>query len=482
VTRYDGKALIPAPFVHYTLEPERTEDGTEIGSRFIVEIKGKLVSWKGAPLSDGSHYTSPTGYPADDLTVEADPDKQLPAIFAKQAAVQAMFATPGKLLEVKPYDGSPPLTAYPAKVRVEFADGEGRGANWTQYCEYTITLECPALYLNGVQIGSDTRHVQRASDEWQIEPADDVARTYRIQRTVSAQGKKYYSDPPSGGGETYRPWQYASGYVLNVLGLGLRNFDRVVCSGVLNQPSGVQAYNYRRSQQLNELAGTFSVTESWLSYIPVSGIHALEDFTVDLRTDGQNGGLTQVSIQGQVQGLEVRDNVVGTRLTTKYQNALSGWAVLKPQLPAIAEASFGAPINPTVQTANVSLNYVNGVIGFNYQYDNRADTPVVGAKQFSLTVTSNRLADVHAEVPVLGRAAGPVLQAVGTSTATKKGVQIEASMGAGTYGGSLPTSPNTDALVATYAPSATQVFLDENNETFNPYSGRYTRTTAWTYQ
>jgi hypothetical protein len=477
--RYNGKDIIPAPFVSYKPVQDRTEDGTKIGAQYEITVRGRLVPWKGSPFADGTFSTITSGYPADDTAVRDDYDKRLTAILAKQKALTDLFQNnPGSLFEVMVWDGGSPLTCYPTLVSLEFPEGL-----WVEYCDFVITLVACELYLGGVPIGADASHVQRAEDAWEIQPGDELARTYQIRRTVSAQGKTHYaSGAGSSGTQSYRPWEYASGYVLNVLKLGLKP-ARQAASGVLNlfPASGWNAYDYRRQQSLSELAGTFSVTETWTAFLPtVAGIHAMVDYVADVREGIDDGGLTRVSINGQVRGFEERDNTTFLGRTTKYQNALSGWNNLSPTLPSLANGFAGLACNPATINRVVGYNPTAGVVTFNYEYDNRPTPAISGAKSCSITVTNRDGVDVFAEIPVIGRGTlGPILQNVNLTQAKRRTVQIEALMPAQVYGGGAPSEPNTDALVASYAPGGT-VFVDDNTRTFTD-KGRYSRTTSWVY-
>jgi hypothetical protein len=72
-------------------------------------------------------------------------------------------------------------------------------------------------------------------------------------------------------------------------------------------PTALQAFNYVRGQSLNELAGTFAATETWVCYDPKGEPPAVHEQTVEQRY-ALADNRTAVTVQGTVTGLEVRDN------------------------------------------------------------------------------------------------------------------------------------------------------------------------------
>ncbi len=61
---YDGKSLIPGPYVGFTRKIERSADGRARQRGWTITVKGKAVAFKGSPDNDGNFWTG-SGYPAD---------------------------------------------------------------------------------------------------------------------------------------------------------------------------------------------------------------------------------------------------------------------------------------------------------------------------------------------------------------------------------------------------------------------------------
>ena len=63
---YDGKKLIPAPFLAITREANIQEDGKKLDWTYQLTLTAKLCVDKGSPASTGAWHTL-TGYPADEV-------------------------------------------------------------------------------------------------------------------------------------------------------------------------------------------------------------------------------------------------------------------------------------------------------------------------------------------------------------------------------------------------------------------------------
>lgn len=465
-TSYDGKKLVPLTYAGYTKEYQRSEDGTKIGQIYIITLRGTIVAYKGSPDSGGNFWTA-SGYPPDE-TIAAD--SRLKAIERKQEAIRCLFSTDGLLLEVSPWDGSAPFKCNPRVRSIEFAEGL-----WFETSTYTIVLEADFIYNNLIENcpADITPYIADSSEEWQIE-ANDVIDTYRLTHVLSAKGKRHYDETGTLVGEA---WQQASGWVIPRLGL---DTTRMRAPGVLNLPASYQGFNYVRSNVVNELTGTFGVTESWI----VSSGVATEDFTVETRTSLQDN-LTQVTINGSVQGLESRNNTTwDTRTQTKYAAASGYFAnTVQSSLLNRAQQYSGLSLNPASLDSTIGRNPINGVITYSYTYNNRAANLVAGSISDSLEIIDNFQNDVFAAIGVIGRTLGPVLQDLSTKTEKRRTINLECRMPAQQYGESAPEEPTVTSIFTEYAPDYDYVrFIAQNDKTWNPVTGAFRRTITYVYE
>ncbi len=491
---YDGKKLIPAPFVSVTKNYQTAGDGEKVGSLFQLSIIGTIVAFKGSPNSSRVFHTS-SGSPADEVIAA---NARLGAILRKQEAIRDLFSDEGKSMEFQSADGSQPMKCNARVLSIEFSNDL-----WFDRCEYTITLECDELSVNGISQGEDgfSEYISSATETWSFETSEDQPedlgsnRTYRLTHSLSAQGKRFFDNT----GALLRPaWENARLWVQPRLG-----FDSVIAlsSGVNNLPTYYQGLNHVRSENVGENTGDYSVTETW---ILASGT-ALEDFTVNTRSD-LDSGLKSVGVEGNVRGLETR-NANFNITSAKYDNALTKFNAASGLALTRAQSYSGFTLNITPLNTTIGRNPITGTISYSFEYNNRASNLLSSAKSESITMGDSFGVDVFAAVGVLGRSVGPVLQRLNTKNPTTRSLSIEAVYGSDYVGNGNATSrliskhPRNNATRLTELNSiinatqpvlagalnnngavATTVFISNQTENWNATEGRYSLQIEWTYE
>lgn len=485
---YNSKRIIPAPpAVSIQKIYNKTPDGTTINAGFEISINGTALADHGSPSSTGVFWDQ-SGYPPDETVPDAS---RLAAIMRKQEALRELFSEEGHTFEIQSADATAPMKCNPRVIGITFGEGL-----WYNTCPYTITLQADVIYINGQAFGEDdfsSVYISDASESWNLEVDDtpegiDLPRTYRMSHTISATGKRFYDDT---GTLVKQAWEQAQSYVLPRLG-----FSSVVAlsSGINNLPDYYQGYNFSRSEQKDQLAGQYSVTENW---ILASG-RALEEFNVETKNDPSNG-LTSVSIGGTINGLEIRDQNMQL-VTKKYTNALDKWGTVESSLLSRAQAYAGINLNPIPLSRLVGKNDINGVITYSYEFDSRPSNLFSGASFESITISENFPADLFAAVAVIGRDNGPVLQYLNSQTERAATLNIDVviappSFGDGSIGalrtafyGSNPriTQPNVfENIFQAARPglnynTAIELVRDKN-ENWDVKNGRYNFTCSFVF-
>jgi hypothetical protein len=456
----DSKKIIPGPFVRITNDIKRSEDGSVRQAGFNISVKGKLTAFKGSPDSTGAFWTA-SGYPPDE-TIPID--SRLASLRNKQGALCNLFAIEGKLFEIQPYDGSAPIKFNATLLGIDFDEG-----NWVEYVNYTVNLHANSIWFGAIECkgtaGNAASFTDLPEESWSVEQEDE-GRAYRFSHTVTSTQKKTFD---SAGALLKKGWENARDVVVTKLGI-----DKSVITST--PASGWGAYNYLRSEQIDEAGGKYSVTENWLLYdeAKTDGVPCVEEYEVTTRTT--EDGRTSVTINGTLKGLDVKDNTTGAFISGKYSNAALRYGILEPELYAIASASAGTTLNGSPVSNQIGKNFNTGVISFNREYNDR---PVIiaGATSATIQVNDKRPSQVFATHVVPGKAAGPVLQDIFTKTAKQRSLAIEAALSVATIS-FTPTKPDTDGIVATYFPGG---FVDRDEENWSPHTGRYSRQVGWTY-
>jgi hypothetical protein len=373
-----------------------------------------------------------------------------------------------------PWDGTTPIKCNPRVASIDFEAGI-----WHDRCEYTITLNADDIigYINPSGEDLFSQYIKSAEENWSLEFNDqaenlDLHQTFRLTHTLSAQGVRHFN---VSAGLTMPAWQQARNWVSPRLGI---DTDRILASGSMNLPAFMQGFNHVRSESVDEMGGIYGVIESWL----IASGDALEEFTVETRS-GTEDGLTHVSVNGTVTGLETRNsNFQVTK--TKFTAASGTFTNVQNALLSRAQVYSNTSLNALPISQAIGRNPLNGVITYNVDYDTRPSTNIAGAKSEVISVTENNQGDVFAAIPVLGRTLGPVLQDIGTKTARQRSLSIEAVMTpvAGISTGVLLGFPDSSAIVSAVRPTTTQVFKESDQENWSATTGRYSRNITWTYE
>jgi hypothetical protein len=233
------------------------------------------------------------------------------------------------------------------------------------------------------------------------------------------------------------------------------------------------------------------------------------------------------------------NSAVANVYPNKYENALSGWIYdIKPyayRRASLAMRSVDRANNTYTNPANTSTppnnpfyceeNLLNpnpistteghdprkGTISYSVEYTNKLNL-ISGVLSENIGINDTGPADVFGESFIIGRRLGPILQSLNAKTSARKDVSIDitvvppssaanlsmTSTGCPMYtGGSIYSSINT--LIEALRPFGArtseyfgntgargvqngQVFVSQDNQTWNPSEGRYSRNVSWVYQ
>ncbi|SVA80008.1 uncharacterized protein METZ01_LOCUS132862 [marine metagenome] len=463
--------------------------------------------------------------------------RELFAQEGKKFEIEGIDAATSNSVGEYPLTPSGSLYCFPRINNITFTEGQ-----WVNTVDYTIGLECDEVFgLQGAQRdgypfgGAGTEdaqvsgeyfldaighklYLESATEDWALEFNEtpqtvESHHTFRLSHNVSAVGKKAYDE----GGLISEPWRQAQRWVSPRLGL-----DNTFIKGQGSTPDGSPAsglnlshawgtstgFNHTRSETTDELAGSYAVNETWI----ISSGNALEEFSVDTNTDAETSKTT-VSVQGLVTGLDTRD--------TDFRITESKWDAAEAKYEAISTGGLTSTIFQRVQaysgitdvnseplSSTIGRNPVAGTISYSYSYDDRPGNCISGAISESIVIQDTHPHDVFATIPCIGRSQGPVLQNMGTITEATRSVSIDVTMPFASGAKVCPRllyGPDGEILSTTVdymtgaAPKAavdviltafdthlrlnyTQVFINADTESWDPWNGKYTRNLGWTYQ
>lgn len=375
---YNSCLLVPAPFLSIQEQRTKSSDGRTLGVVYSLRIIGKIDAWKGSPQGGslaGAGWGGPynrfwqnSGYPADESVLAAH---RLASIENKIEALRALFATEGAWLEFTSPDGSTPMKVQPRINALNFTEG-----SWFETVDYTIDAECDLIYVNGTPIVpmSFSELIQNATESWDIQEAD-VVKTYRVTHSVNAVGKRTFD---SLGNQVGDPWQNAKDFVTDRLVLGWNgasafssNAGQFIfnnsssASGTVNF-SSLSPYNFARSENVDELGGSYSVTESWI----LAQGSGTDVYNVSVKRLVDDPYTTVIaSIQGTIKGFysDLFD----------YDHRILGanwiWDQLKGNnlYNRVSQYVSGVTLNTQAIGAALDYNPQEGSINYNYEFNNR---------------------------------------------------------------------------------------------------------------
>jgi len=492
------------------------------------------------------------------------------AILSKQRSLKALFAQDGQRLEITDVrEDLPAIICYPRVTSVNFTEG-----TYVTKSEYSITMEADILLhpskdgikpdLDGtlIPVGNSSQDrlypkttkditeddlivalsgafIQNYGETWAIEIDDtqgeviDAAtetiapRSYRISHSINATGKTHYRHTESDIPVKMPAWESARNFVTNRLNRGATDnypnkFTQVggveiIGSGTLDLINKYGGYNLVRTENVDEAAGSYAVTETWF----LSSGNAYEQYNMNI-SSSNSSPFVQVSIEGSIKGLSTFSpsgtiyggsdhksiNDASQSGLPAYENALlkynqisnSGFFGVGSDVYKRANNMVAVGLNSQPASVTIGANKFTGNLTYNLSFDNRPTNIISGAISEDIQVNDTYPGDVFAVIPVLGRQTGPVLQYIGGRTEYKRDVSVSLVMD---YT-KIPYTSGRDPMIlkkpSVVEPTATQLanllkslspqqepgvrkcFISPPSESWSPKAGTYNFNVSFTYE
>jgi len=440
---YKDKAIVPAPLVNIVTNKDYAEDGSLLRTTFAITLTGKIFSYMGGLMNSGTE--------GRDRDIGIEPDERQNKIQEKQAALLDFFkqdtgksTTDPGWMEVEGWDGGPSVIKFKPRFKsIDFKEGA-----WSDYVDYTVQLEADILSIGSIIVGEQpdqTSLEKQIQESWQVDQADDTGRTFKLSHSLSLSAKRFFDIEENQWKEGYDQAKKAietklkgNGETINNLGPDENeDLDTYFKGNIFG--SSVKLYDYNVSFVSDEGAGKVSATETWLLYDlnntadPAGTAPATEEFTIDISVGGENPFSAKIS--GTIKGLKTSDP------NSRIDNAKSKWGAVKPNLKNriqnyLDQMSYsgtisGADPEKSAVNRSIGINTNAGIITYSYEYQEKSLPAGVNVEDFivfNTTVTRTNPIDYgaprqYAVIPVLGRTAGPVVQAL--NSAPERGVTVQ---------------------------------------------------------
>lgn len=442
----NNKRILPAPLVTFEKTIELSDDGRFLGSSYNVNFDGMILQNKGNPIAstgvsfNSSFSTDPwtsTRDSSDDpIHGVGDSDLLISTITKIERLRDALSPATGIKVEIVGFDHNKGLKFYGDLKSFSVANEN----SWANPASYTFSIGFnnfiesanSGLFPDGSSEDKFTYYVQSASDRWSIQEADQyvintgdftqIAKVYNVTRSIEAKGKRIYDES---GVVKLQPWQQASGYVISVLDTNFTLPDTI-----LGVTSGYYLTNRKLVENIDKLAGTYSLEESFM-YVPSgsmpSGQYAIEETSLSIEKG--ESSITTVNLNGTITGIETNNPylISGTGIS-KYTNALNYYNFVKSNFYNRTRQNCGLNwLHPKPKSITEGRNPYAGQITYSYNYDNRPPNLIPGSITEEISVNDVYPGQIFSTTPVIGRSQ-PILQYLGSRSEYKRSLSISVIM------------------------------------------------------
>jgi hypothetical protein len=479
---YGDYSFDPRPLFTVNKETLKTSSNSGLTTKYSMTLNGTIL---------------PTGINLDDNK------GGLNTVIGDAQALQTAFGKDFNLLLLQCDSDTPIVSGYPKVLSIDINNSSD---NYVRRADYTISLELPTLTGTrsdnvGLEDGKgdlSSLGLVSLTDESSIEFLDEriggtslaifgstanLPTVFTITRNISAQGDSL--SPIDG--EYIEPWTRAKQYVIeNLASTGDFHsyFSGLMCV------DGLNIVNNFRTLSVNKTDGSVSATQTYLAY--TGDYSATEDFEVSVEQSSDTP-YTSVSINGTIQGLVGGDLSAGLDncppTGAKFDNAVAMWdGVVSSSMYSRAEKAFdnhghlGITSNLNIKPLSYTLGYnpIAGTVTYSTSYNDRLAFYYASAVTETISYTFNDRADLYASITVLGRAAGPILQPLGSKGPKTQDVSIDVLVKPISTDDDPSDAPST--LTAAYAgimddPASSLVTSD--TKTWEPREGHFTWSKSW---
>lgn len=454
---YDGNLIAPSSFIAVN-KTYNNQGGRVVGSKYNIVLTCRVFAGQGSPLTTGWHTGG--GTPATQSFTTAD--AKFKAICKKLEIINELFQVgkEGKVLEWQDGTTGVPTKCNPRIVSVEIPDSSSFH-RWVEVADYTITFEADELLRSGSGESFDVdgdalEYIENLSESFSMEEQKEGDVTsYVLTRSVQATGRRHYI---SDGSVPKEAWERAKDACL----LRLANTNRHSDFDTVNLGS-LTGYEDTKSETIDEANGSYSITQVKI----FASQNFIQTIEVSTNTGASN---TTVTVSGNIRGL-------GDTAAARLSNAEAGYSV--SGMYTIANTYSGITgLHPEPLNSTVGKSIYGGSLSFTLEFDDRPTHYITDSLSENITIDQTWLGSKIASIFVIGRAAGPVLQDLGTRDQTVRTLNIEATMPR-VDNLLVSSAPNVSSIISAAAPTTGTIYQQQEQFSWSPQTGAFTFTTSW---
>jgi hypothetical protein len=505
--RYNSSGDIrPTPLVTINRQQQKDAGGRTLSNLYTFTLTGTIVP-------SGVLYG--TG-------VESDLMAQ---IITEQDRLRQLFSVDGKRLEITPWEGKEPVVDTYCDVQsITFDQGI-----WVNRCDYNVTLTSTMILRDEESVGVDEKFeyeeypVADVGEDWSF--TDVLPSGITITHTVRAKGLKHYDSDGNAVPPETSAREWCRKHMISTNDAGVLTSGSPAVSGIValttNRVPTLGSFlvgqnescffNITATENFNQIDSTFTLTET-MTYVHSSVSANRANHTWEASVDESSSEkFLNINIRGRIVGYASD----GKNFDTRNTKAKDYWKnVLRSDIVDLIEdkildgyESIDESAAYVLASSPVSLSFTYLLDGGEIVYAGvyRAYKPglVDGAIEESIEVQDTPTTDVFAEIPVPGRAGGPVVQDMATVTPMQRTIAINLLMDIDRTADSYPTSvselstqvndkPNVNDIIEELKPEGSlsiggetvtveDVYKNRDGETWNPFTGRYTRNVTFRF-
>lgn len=388
---YNSKRIIPAPFLTFNKQYQRSSDGTAVGVTHTVTLTGKLVACKGWTFTGdggGVEFHTGGGYPADDSSC-----CKFQNLLDMQEKFRELFHKDNDYHWFEVAFAGNSSKKWLARVQgIDFKEGP-----WVEYVDYSVTLEI----FDSEEIDDWQDNIDNTGTEkWDVQFQPEDGGVYKLTHTLTATSKAYAKDE----GAPTAGWKKAKHFVderLAAHSAGGGIDPDIVYNATGFSIDGYAAYDYTQQFSLDEVEGVYSATETWTlaknAVIRTVMVEATRTRDADAR----------VKVSGNFKAFA--DNKLDVDGTTNCDAAWTAYTAFDTANGAFAIAQtyyngFGTlsncPVNKTVQRtlqqrgdASDTCNAPQTrIVEFSYEY---SDAPSPADTEISIETKASKQGKVY---------------------------------------------------------------------------------------
>lgn len=491
----------------------RADDGSILNEKHTVSIRGQIVASGATADARYTNLATQMFSRAKKLATGAD------RVTTLQAGLLIVTGDSGEIVR---YDSASLLS-----VNVSEAPEDTAGLH---YQEVSMTFESyntPSDPVSAYKLRSISETVEYKKEENQFSyKANDVVledepyHAFTVTHTISAQG--FFNNGTSKREAFEEAYKYVTSRKKDTLGTGTINTDAFAKPylgtsklemkeyKIAGQASDVVAladignyaeYNKIRTSSTDVASGSYSLTTTFTlaresAYIEISGNYSRDE-----------SGDASITVEGTIQGLSTKNvdsaqqnKIVQARLA---YDAIAGNLKSGSKIYQYANIKIydkyqidktGVSLRDTPLNYSFGENKNNGTITFNVTYKvypgefvSLLDS-ITGALVAQATIVDNNRNGASHDfnqiviIPIIGRTAGPVIQDMATTKERSRTVTVDVTLEP-RYRTSTNTLVRTQTLskVDDYKPTATDLYIQNFNESWDWTAGKYSVTIDWTY-